>query len=206
MLRVNLSRLLQVKKVMAGGPSVEFIHNASMEGSQLPRRGNDGLAVLLPVPLQGGQKVELSFDYSGSVLSEAANGLLYVGEHGTWYPNLGFAMASFDLQFRYPLGWTLVATGRRAEAQNAGAEQSSRWISDRPVPLAGFTLAKLSQATTHAGKVDVVTYATGTVERGFAGTSTAETKIPDLLRLPGSAGPLGGTFTPAKPPPAADRR
>jgi len=125
-----------------------------------------------------------------------------VGEHGTWYPNLGFAMASFDLQFRYPLGWTLVATGRRAEAQNAGAAQSSRWVSDRPVPVAGFNLGKYSQATTHAGKVDVVTYATGTVERGFAGTSTAETKIPDLFRLPGSAGPLGGTFTPERPSPA----
>jgi len=202
MLLFELSRLLQVKNVTAGGHPVEFIHNPSIEGSQLARRGNDALAVFLPAPLQAGQKVELSFDYSGSVLSEAANGLLYVGEHGTWYPNLGFAMASFDLQFRYPLGWTLVATGRRAEAQNAGAEQSSRWISDRPVPVAGFNLGKYSQATTHAGKVDVVTYATGTVERGFAGTSTAETKIPDLFRLPGSAGPLGGTFTPERPSPA----
>ena len=202
MLLFELSRLLQVKNVTADGHPVEFIHNPSIEGSQLARRGNDALAVFLPAPLQAGQKVELSFDYSGSVLSEAANGLLYVGEHGTWYPNLGFAMASFDLQFRYPLGWTLVATGRRTEAQSAGAEQFSRWVSDRPVPVAGFNLGKYSQATTHAGKVDVVTYATGTVERGFAGTSTAETKIPDFFRLPGSAGPLGSTFTPESPSPA----
>src|SRR6266852_5271172 len=119
MLLFELSRLLQVKNVTAGGHPVEFIHNPSIEGSQLARRGNDALAVFLPAPLQAGQKVELSFAYSGSVLSEAANGLLYVGEHGTWYPNLGFAMASFDLQFRYPLGWTLVATGRRTEGQTA---------------------------------------------------------------------------------------
>lgn len=202
MLLFELSRLLQVKNVTAGGHPVEFIHNPSIEGSQLARRGNDALAVFLPAPLRAGQKVELSFDYSGSVLSEAANGLLYVGEHGTWYPNLGFAMASFDLQFRYPMGWTLVATGRRTEAQTAGAAQSSRWVSDRPVPVAGFNLGKYSQATTHAGKVDVVTYATGTVERGFAGTSTAETKIPDFFRLPGSAGPLGDTVTPERPSPA----
>src|SRR5260370_28592824 len=125
MLRVNLSRLLQVKKVMAGGPSVEFIDIPSIEGSQLPRRGNDALAVFLPTPLLAGQRVELSFDYSGSVLSEAANGLLYVGEHGTWYPNLGLAMSLFDLEFRYPVGWTLVATGHRADANTNEAEPSS---------------------------------------------------------------------------------
>ena len=202
MLLFELSRLLRVKNVTADGHLVEFIHNPSIEGSQLARRGNDALAVFLTTPLQAGQKVELSFDYSGSVLSEAANGLLYVGEHGTWYPNLGFAMASFDLQFRYPLGWTLVATGRRTESQTAGAEQTSRWVSGRPVPVAGFNLGKYSLATTHAGKIDVVTYATGTVERGFAGTSTAETKIPDFFRLPGSVGPLGGTLVPDTPSPA----
>jgi Peptidase family M1 domain len=202
MLLFELSRLLQIKGVRADGHPVEFIHNQAIEGSQLARRGNDALAVFLPAPLHAGQKVELSFDYSGSVLSEAANGLLFVGEHGTWYPNVGLAMALFDLRFRYPVGWTLVATGRRTETSTTGAEQSSRWVSERPVPVAGFNLGKYSQTTTHAGRVDVVTYATGTVERGFAGTTTAETKIPDLFKLPGSARPLGGTIVRETPSPA----
>ena len=206
MLLFELSRLLQIKQVRADGRPAEFIHNQSIEGSQLARRGNDALAVFLPAPLRNGQKVELSFDYSGSVLAEAANGLLYVGAHGTWYPNVGLAMALFDLQFHYPVGWTLVATGRRIEANTAGTEQSSTWVSERPVPVAGFNLGKYSQTTTHAGKVDVVTYATSTVERGFAGTSPAEIKIPDLFRLPGSAGTLGGTIASQLPSPAENSR
>ncbi|MBV9182520.1 MAG: hypothetical protein JO356_14510, partial [Acidobacteria bacterium] len=89
-LLLELSRLLQVKAVKADGQAVEFIHNQAIEGSQLARRGNDLIAVILPRPLDRGRTIELSFDYSGAVLSEAANGLLYVGEHGTWYPNHGF--------------------------------------------------------------------------------------------------------------------
>jgi Peptidase family M1 domain len=205
MVLFELSRFLTVKEVSEDGRSVEFIHNQAIEGSQLARRGNDVLAVFLPAPLPAGQKIELSFEYSGPVLSEAGNGLLYVGEHGTWYPNLGMAMALFDLQFRYPVGWTLVATGHRTESQTAGAEQSSRWVSERPVPVAGFNLGKYLQTTTRAGGVDVVTYATGGVERGFAGTTSAETKIPELLRLPGSSVPLG-TFTPTPPSPAENAR
>jgi hypothetical protein len=205
MLLFELSRLLQVKAVMADGHPVEFIHNQAIEGSQRSRRGNDLLAVFLPASLPAGQKVELSFDYSGSVLSEAANGLLYVGEHGTWYPNVGLQMALFDLQFHYPLGWTLVATGRRTQARTAGLEQSSTWLSDRPVPVAGFNLGKYSQTTTRAGKVAVVTYATSTVERGFAGASTAETKVPDIFQRPGPT-PALNTFKPDPPSPAENAK
>jgi hypothetical protein len=197
----ELSRLLQIKKVRANGRPIEFIHNQAVEGSQLSRRGNDVLAVFLPAPLQAGQNVELSFDYSGSVLSEAGSGLLYVGEHGTWYPSLGLAMAPFELQFRYPMGWTLVATGRRTDAKTSGTEQSSTWVTDRPVPVAGFNLGKFSQTTTRAGNVDVVTYATSTVEKGFAGTSAADTKVPEIFSLP-SSGVALGTFRPEIPSPA----
>src|SRR5579863_2660556 len=202
MLLFELSRFLRVKDVTVNGRPVEFIHNTAIEGSQLARRGNDALAVFLPTALKAAQKIELSFDYSGSVLSEAANGLLYVGEHGTWYPNLGLVMAAYDLQFRYPNGWTLVATGRQTETKTAGAEQTSRWVTARPVPVAGFNLGKYSQTTIHAGKVDVVTYATNTVERGFQGANTGETKIPDLFRLPGAAASLGGKIKPELPSPA----
>jgi len=182
-LMFELSRLLQVKEVLADGHPVEFIHNQAIEGSQLAKRGNDAIAVVLPSPLRAGQKIELSFEYSGSVLSEAANGLLYVGEHGTWYPNRGFAMASFDMEFQYPLGWTLVATGRRTEEKAVGEKQLSKWVSERPVPVAGFNLGKYSQTVAHAGNVSVLTYATANVERGFAEPpANPEPQIPGLFK------------------------
>jgi hypothetical protein len=168
----ELSRFLQVQKVEADGRPVEFVHNPALEGTQLARRGNDVVAVVFPQPLRPGEHLQLRFEYSGPVLSEAGGGLLYVGARGTWYPNRGLAMSQFDLQFHYPVGWTLVATGKqvapRAEEGAAGAgEQVGRWISEHPMPMAGFNLGQYVKATAQAGKVTVNTYAAAGVEHTF---------------------------------------
>jgi Peptidase family M1 domain len=173
----ELSRALQVKQVEADGHPVEFIHNPATEGTQRARHGNDLVAVVFPQPLQTGQRVELRFVYGGEVLSEAGAGLLYVGARGMWYPNRGLAMSNFDLEFRYPAGWTLVATGERTDAKSPGdqgtganppaGQQMSRWVSERPIPIAGFNLGKYERVMARAGDVNVETYATAGVERGF---------------------------------------
>jgi len=166
----ELSRFLQVERVNLDGQPVEFIHNPAVEGTQLSRRGNDIIAVILPQPARDGQKMDLRFVYGGEVLAEAGSGLLYVGERGTWYPNRGLAMADFDLTFHYPLGWTLVATGKPvavATPTPADSEPQARWVSERPIPLAGFNLGRYRIATAQAGTVTVETYATTGVERDF---------------------------------------
>ena len=185
----ELSRALRIKQVEADGHPVEFIHNQALEGSQLARHGNDLVAVVFPQPLRTGQHVELRFVYGGEVLSEAGPGLLYVGARGTWYPNRGMAMSDYDLEFRYPAGWTLIATGKRSDAQSPHLDQStngepvaneqvSRWVSERPIPLAGFDLGKYVEVTARAGEVMVKTYATSGVERGFP-RPRMENMIPD---------------------------
>ena len=171
-LMFELSRFLPVEKVTLDGRPVEFIHNPPIEGSQLSRRGNDVVAVVLPEPTRSGQKFDLEFIYGGEVLSEQGSGLLYVGARGTWYPNRGMEMATFDLQFSYPQDWTLVATGKRAEVQTgqtsrAEGIQVSRWMSDRPIPIAGFNLGKYREASTRAGNVTIETYATPGMEKDF---------------------------------------
>jgi hypothetical protein len=175
----ELSRALRVKSVEADGHEVEFIHNPTIEGTQLAKRGNDLVAVVFPQSLKTGQKVELRFVYGGDVLSEAGEGLLYVGDRGTWYPNRGLVMSNFDLEFHYPPEWTLIATGKKtetpasnvSESEPGGAppsgEQVSRWVSERPIPIAGFDLGKFERVAARAGDVTVEAYATPGVERGF---------------------------------------
>jgi hypothetical protein len=180
----ELSRFLQVSKVESDGVPVEFIHNQSLEGTQLARRGNDLIAVVFPQPLRAGQQINLHFIYGGEVLSEAGAGLLYVGARGTWYPNRGLEMARFDLQFRYPPDWTLLATGKRVEGAPAdlpAGEQSSHWISDRPMPIAGFNLGRYVRVAARAGDVTVEAYASSGVERSFPqGSSQALAPSPTL--------------------------
>jgi hypothetical protein len=171
----ELARTLVIQQVDADGQPLQFIHNPAIEGTRLARRGNDLVAVVFPQPLQTGQKIRLRFVYSGDVLAEAGPGLLYVGARGTWYPNRGIAMSNFDLEFHYPPGWTLVATGKRTDTLSnesvpgigSPGEQVSRWISERPIPIAGFNLGKYQRFSSRAGDVNITAYATQSVERGF---------------------------------------
>jgi hypothetical protein len=136
--------------------------------------------VILREPPKKGQTINLRFVYGGEVLAEAGNGLLYVGERGMWYPNRGLVMSDFDLTFRYPPGWTLVATGKPVAPSkssesstgqnlpsNTNDEQVTRWVSERPIPFAGFDLGKYVRGSAQAGDVTVEAYATTSVERNF---------------------------------------
>ena len=199
----ELSRSLQIRTVEVDGRAVEFIHNPAVEGTRLARSGNDLVAVILPEPARKGQEMSLRFVYGGEVLAEAGKGLLYVGARGTWYPNRGMAMADFDLTFHYPPGWTLLATGRpvplsasstkpsQTAPQNTGDEQVSHWVSERPIPVAGFNLGQYVRGSAQAGNVTVEAYGTSGVERGFASSSPPTPQDPKP------------TFWPQMPPPLA---
>lgn len=205
----ELSRFLQIKTLEADGHSVEYIHNPALEGTQLSRRGNDLVAVIFSQPLETGQKIQLRFIYGGDVLSEAGGGLLYVGARGTWYPNRGLAMASYDMEFRYPPGWTLLATGKQVEERSDNGSpdglttiqrqpgQVSHWISERPIPIAGFNLGKYSRAVANAGSVPVETYAATGVEKAFP-RAKAEVVVP---QTPGPSRRQQQAVIVAAPPP-----
>jgi len=191
----ELSRFLQVKAVEVGGRPVEFINNTAIDGTQLAKRGNDLVAVVFPEPLRRGQKLELKFVYGGDVLSEAGGGLLYVGARGTWYPNRGLLRANFDLEFHYPPGWTLIATGKRITSEAAGSdgsaesssgeEQVARWVTERPTALSGFNLGRYARAAAQAGNVTVAAYAARAMEKSFP--RPAESVITPPIRRPGAS-------------------
>jgi Peptidase family M1 domain len=161
----ELSRYLRVKSVTMDGTALEFLQNEAIEGSELARRGNDLVAVVFPKPLKLGDRFALHFTYAGEALSDAGGGLVYVGARGTWYPNRGIAMANYDLTFRFPQNWTLVATGKQVSLEREGDDFVGHWISEQPIPIAGFNLGQYMQASAQAGNIDVLDYATRGVER-----------------------------------------
>ena len=175
----------------------EFASGASRERS--------ASAVVFPEPLKAGQQMELRFVYGGPVLSEAGGGFDVRWGQGIWYPNRGIAMSDFDLEFHYPVGWTLLATGKRQDIANVASEakpgeQVSRWISERAMPLAGFNLGKYSRAQARTGSISVEAYAGSEMERAFP-SPKAEEEIPMLPGHPDMR-PRPLTATPAPPSPA----
>lgn len=168
----ELSRNLRVSSVEYNGKTLDFLQNEALEGTALERRGNDLIALVFPESLQTGQKLQLRFVYGGSVMLDAGAGLLYVGARGIWYPNRGVAMANFDLEFTYPPEWTLVATGHKhPEAKSPHGMQVSRWLSSRPIPLAGFNLGHYERAEARAGNVPIEVYAGNGVENTMVASS-----------------------------------
>ncbi|MGH9512720.1 MAG: M1 family metallopeptidase [Terriglobales bacterium] len=206
----ELSRHLRIREVEMDGRPLEFIHNPALEGTQLDRRGNDFVAVVFPEPLQHGRRIDLHFSYGGAVLSDAGGGLLYVGARGTWYPSRGFSKSAFDIEFHYPAPWTLVATGKRTEGGVATAGQLSRdaspdtrpmrvsrWVSERPIPVAGFNLGKYARVTRHAGPVAVDVYAASAMENSFPQVGEPEA-LPQPPARPGQ--PVVPMLIPPLPP------
>ena len=214
----ELSRFLQIHSVEADGIPAEFIQNPAVEGTRLARSGNDLVAVILPQAGQRGQRINLRFHYGGDVIEEAGKGLLYVGARGNWYPHRGAEMADYDLTFHYPQGWTLLATGKFSRilerTATAAQEQSkdsnspeevSRFVSERPMPVAGFNLGKYVRAEARSGNVVVATYATNVVEKEFPKAAEQSVQIEPKGFSPRPAFPSIPTPVVAPPPPSPAR-
>jgi hypothetical protein len=202
----ELSRYLKIDSIQQEGRALEFLQNQALDGTQLRRKGNDLVAVIFPAQLRPGDELNLRFSYEGDVLSEAGNGLLYVGERGTWYPSFGLSPAPFDLEFEFPSGWTLVATGKPV-APEPGHETASpgtqvaHWISERPIAVAGFNLGKYTRAEARSGSILVQAYGTSGVERSFP---KAQSEVMDSIQpgFPRPLAPPAMVITPSSPSPA----
>jgi Peptidase family M1 domain len=180
-LRFELSRYLKVSEALADGRPIDFLQNEALQGSALARRGDDVVALVFPKLLRAGQKIQLRLVYEGDVMTEAGGGLMYVGSRGAWYPNRGLAMSDYDMEFRYPASWSLVATGKRvAQSQTPQGGHLDRYQSERPLPLAGFNLGKYTSEQAQADNVSVAAYAASGVEEGFPGQRTSVMIVPDL--------------------------
>jgi len=157
----ELSRSLKVLEVKDGqGRSVTFFQNPSLEESEAAERGNDLVAVVLPSPHPVGERYRLDFTYLGNVISNVGNGVLFVGAHGSWYPNRGLAPQSqYDLTFHYPDHLSLVATGRLVMEDSSEGWKNSHWISEGAFPVAGFNLGAYDRVTRKVGSTTIEVYA-----------------------------------------------
>ena len=206
----ELSRFLKLSSVTLEANSrsepLEFIQNEAIEGTQLARRGNDIIAVLFPRPLKDGETLNVRFRYSGPVLSEAGGGLMYVGARGTWFPNRGPGMAMFDLEFKHPKEWKLLATGNLASQKEEGGLAISHWVTTLPVPVAGFNLGQYATENYEAksASVKVNVYASRSAEDVLARRATQTTGGIPPASLPGNRRTPSIQIPDTAPDPAAN--
>src|SRR5579859_2309088 len=179
---LELSRYLKLSEARVNGAPVEFIQNEAMTGSELARRGDDLIGVVLPEPLQKDRPVRLAFKYSGPVMFNAGNDLVYVGSRGIWYPNVGPVFSNFDITFEYPNDWSVVATGKQIASSVTGSKRTTRFVTDKPISRAGFNLGKFVTATARAGSVEIHAYGARSVELSLAGAEARVGRKPEPAR------------------------
>ncbi|HMC29864.1 MAG TPA: hypothetical protein VKL99_03450, partial [Candidatus Angelobacter sp.] len=179
---LELSRYLKLTEARMNGAAVEFIQNEAMTGSELARRGDDLVGIVLPQPLVKDRPVKLQFKYSGPVMFNAGGELIYVGSRGIWYPNVGPVFSAFDITFEYPNDWSVVATGKQVSSTVANGKRTTRFVTDKPISRAGFNLGKFVTASASAGNVEIHAYGGRNVEQSLAGAEARAGKKPDPSR------------------------
>jgi len=122
----------------------------------------DYVAVVLPEPTRPGQEQALEFRYAGKrVIRKVGDGNYFCQSYG-WYPsraNSFSSRADFEMSFRCPNKYTLVATGNKISETKDGDITISSWKSDLPLAVAGFAYGDYKVHTETAGAVDVEIYA-----------------------------------------------
>ncbi len=150
----------------AQGRTLEF-HQARERKLRSQSHG-DYVAVMLQETTQAGQKQVLEFEYGGKhVVEKVGEGNYYCQSFG-WYPaplepEYGvdvFAFRSnFDLTFRVPKKFKLVATGTKISEKIEGKELVTTWKSDIPLAAAGFAFGNYKVFTDKVGNIGVQIYA-----------------------------------------------
>jgi Peptidase family M1 domain len=167
---LELSRKLAIEDVKAenGSPLVYF-QNEDLSKREILSRGNNSVLVVLPAPVSEGEGFQLELSYHGTVISDAGNGVEFVGEHETWYAHPAGIdhFAPFDLSFRWPKRFSLVATGRKMETREEGEFENGQWVSDVPFALAGFNLSEYQVETTGSGHPEIELYANRQLENAI---------------------------------------
>src|SRR6478672_3264918 len=179
---LELSRYLRLTDVRVNGAPAEYIQNEAISGSDLSRRGDDLIGVVMPEALEKGRPVKLQFKYSGPVMFNAGGDVIYVGARGTWYPNVGPTFSNFDLTFECPSDWQVVGTGKQVSSTVTDGKRTTRFVTSKPIGRAGFNLGKFVAATSSAGAVGIHAYGARNVEQSLAGAEARVGKKPDPTR------------------------
>jgi hypothetical protein len=207
---LELSRNLAVEEVLEDGARLSYFQNEDMSRHDILERGNDALLVVLPAPARLGEEIRMEVRYRGNVISSAGNGVEFVGERGTWYAHVGGGdhFALFDLRFRWPKRFALVATGARTDLRDDGDVRAGRWQSQVPFAVAGFNLGEYKVETAGGDHPKVELYANQQLEDAILAllqkNSGNTASLPEMFQSPRQRGMSGKTIPEAPTPsPAA---
>jgi Peptidase family M1 domain len=163
----DLDSNLRISSVKdAQGKPLEFIQ--ARERKDRNQSYGEYVAVVLNSPTSISDKQIVEFQYAGKRVVVRVGDGNYACESFGWYPSpfqseLGvdeFALrTNFDLTFRSPKKFKLVATGDKLSETVDGKEIVSEWKNDKPLTVAGFAFGDYKLVSDKVGDIEVDVYA-----------------------------------------------
>jgi Peptidase family M1 domain len=170
LLTLQLAPDLNVASVsLVGGAPLPHFHNEIASPQARKPGGSNYLIVILPQAPSKGDIFDLKFQYHGTVIRDAGNGVLFVGDRNSWYPHLGGSgdFADYDLVLRWPRQLRLAATGLKIDEHEEGQYKVGHWRSEEPASVAGFNLGDYAYASFPSSGYSVDVYANQMLEQAL---------------------------------------
>ncbi|MGE5568288.1 MAG: M1 family metallopeptidase [Rhodospirillales bacterium] len=137
-----------------------------MKFIQEDKKKDADLWAILPKPLAKGEKATWTIEYAGEdVVEKEGNGNFYVGSRSSWFPKLDIPgdpftdRAVYQLRFRTPKEFTLVATGKLVKRSTEGNYSISEWNTEAPYTVVGFNFGQFKTKSANQGGTEITVYA-----------------------------------------------
>lgn len=202
-LGVQLSRALKITSITGdNGEALPFFQNEGLTQQEINSRGQDSLLVFFPRPPAPGKTFTVHFHYSGNVIEDAGNSVLFVGARESWYPHYGDSaeFAFYDLTFHWPKRLRLVATGTKSAEHEDGDWRVATWKTEIPVPQAGFNLGEYASSSLASENHAIDVYANKQLEEFLRSRLAKPAYSDDASRHTSIAHPQMGDDLPVLPP------
>jgi hypothetical protein len=139
-LNFGLLPSLRVNRVTFGNTEIQYVQEA--------RKEDGAFYAILPERLVKGKSYKINIDYDGNkVLEDQGGGNFAVGARTSWYPSVNAFndRATFDLTFKVPKQYTVVAVGKEVKTWQEGNFAASQWVSEIPLAVAGFNYGRFKK-------------------------------------------------------------
>lgn len=162
-LSVDLTPRLRVKAARWNGQPVEVFQREALRANLLRNGESEAALFALPKTLEPGETGVLEVEEEGNLLFRAGNGVLYLANRASWFPQIQFQAAPFEASFEHPKDLTLVCPGVKTESHSADTKMTSCKV-DKAVRLFGFNLGSFESAAVKRAGFEVEVYANKNVE------------------------------------------
>ncbi len=177
-LTFELAPDMAVSAANIDGKPAEVFRRESLRANLIGRRSNEPFLLVLPEPFLPDTRHEIEVRHSGRVIRQAGNDVFFVANRTNWYPIHDPQFTTFDLTFRAPKVWQVVATGEQIEDRVEGDTRVTRHLTRSPVRLAGFNVGDYASVKVARGGFNVEVCANKALETGLGARATSYVLVP----------------------------